>query len=150
MSDGYVERFKDRIVTGTNNQIYGTNYTDTYASVVYFSIVRFVLFLVVTMRWIAQIGIKTAFLNCYMNEEVFLCPLGIYIVTRHAYIDLKSHSIGSKKNTLIGIQKCVVICKTCDLKIFRVHSVFSDPQSSNGIPSFILVYIDYLFCIYSY
>eukprot|EP00171_Calliarthron_tuberculosum_P002470 IDg2470t1 len=77
--DGTVERFKARIVAGGNFQTYGSDYTDTYAPVVDFALVR--LFLCVAMNrgmYVSQADVKTAFLNGELDEDVWvLSPKGI-------------------------------------------------------------------------
>ncbi len=78
-SEGNVERFKARIVAGGNLQVYGRDYDDTYAPVAEFPIVRMILCLVVSNNWhIAQVDIKTAFLNGPIEEDIWVTsPRGI-------------------------------------------------------------------------
>jgi len=78
-SDGSVERFKARVVAGGNFQIYGENYKETYAPVVPFSLVRMFLYLVLCLNMVvAQLDVKTAFLNGDLSENVWvMSPRGI-------------------------------------------------------------------------
>ena len=76
---GDVERFKARVVAGGNFQKYGEDYLETYAPVVPFSVVRMFLYLTLTLHMcIAQLDVKTAFLNGELAENVWvMSPRGI-------------------------------------------------------------------------
>lgn len=78
-SDGNVERFKARVVAGGNLQTYGENYKETYAPVVSFALVRIFLYLVLCKHMqVAQLDVKTAFLNGDLSENVWvMSPRGI-------------------------------------------------------------------------
>lgn len=78
MTDG-VERFKARVVAGGNRQQYGVDYFKSHAPVVDFTIVRVFLNLVLSKEYtIAQVDVKTAFLNGKLDEDVWIrSPLGI-------------------------------------------------------------------------
>jgi hypothetical protein len=84
---GNVVRFKARIVACNNHQRYGEEYFETYAPVVDFALVRAFLYLAVcnNMR-MAQINVKTAFLNGELDECVWvMSPRGIpgHTATKH-------------------------------------------------------------------
>ena len=71
-SDGSIERFKARIVAGGNHQKFGEDYSNTYAPVVSFSLVRVFLYIALCMKMcIAQLDVKTAFLNGDLEERVY-------------------------------------------------------------------------------
>jgi Reverse transcriptase (RNA-dependent DNA polymerase) len=77
--DGSVERFKDRIVAGGNHQQFGEFFFETYAPVVDFAIVRVFLYIAVCSNMcMAQVDVKTAFLNCELDEDVWvMSPRGV-------------------------------------------------------------------------
>lgn len=78
-SDGDVEGFRARVVAGGNFQTYGEDYKETYAPVVSFSPVRIFHYLVLCMNMcVAQLDLKTAFLNGDLAEDVWvMSPRGI-------------------------------------------------------------------------
>jgi Reverse transcriptase (RNA-dependent DNA polymerase) len=76
---GEFERCKTRIIAGGDHQEYGVNYTDNYASVIEWTIVRLFLYLSCVFSWEkVQVDVKTAFLNGELDEEVYVrTPRGI-------------------------------------------------------------------------
>jgi Reverse transcriptase (RNA-dependent DNA polymerase) len=76
---GEFERCKTLIVAGGDHQEYGVNYTDTYAPVIEWTIVRLFLYLSCVFSWEKiQVDVKTAFLNGELDEEVYVrTPRGI-------------------------------------------------------------------------
>lgn len=78
-ADGSVDRFKARVVAGGNRQTFGQDYMETYAPVVSFSVVRLFLYLTLCMQmYVAQVDVKTAFLNGELKEDVWVTsPRGV-------------------------------------------------------------------------
>jgi hypothetical protein len=76
---GEFERCETRIVAGGDNQEYGVNYTNTFATVIEWTIVRLFLYLSCVFLWEKiQVDVKTAFLNGELDEEVYVrTPRGI-------------------------------------------------------------------------
>lgn len=63
-SDGSVERFKARIVSGWNFQVFGDNYLETNDPVASFTVVRVILYIALLFDMsMVQLDVKTAFLN---------------------------------------------------------------------------------------
>jgi alpha-acetolactate decarboxylase len=61
------------IVAGGNHQQFGQDYFETYAPVVDFAIVRVLLYVAVCSNMcMAQIDVKTAFLNVELDEDVWV------------------------------------------------------------------------------
>ena len=91
-SDGTVDRFKARIVAGGNFQTYGTDYMETYAPVVSFSLVRTFLYIAIMLQlYVAQLDVKTAFLNGDLDEDVWvMSPRGVPGVRCESYRLLKA------------------------------------------------------------
>jgi Reverse transcriptase (RNA-dependent DNA polymerase) len=79
MVNGEFERGKTRIVAGGDHQEYGVNYSDTYASVIEWTIVPLSLYLSCVFLWEkVQVDVTTAFLNGELEEEVYeRTPRGI-------------------------------------------------------------------------
>jgi Reverse transcriptase (RNA-dependent DNA polymerase) len=72
--NGEFERSKTRIVAGGDHQEYGANYTDTYASVIEWTIVRLFLYLLCVFSW-EKIQVDV---NGELDEEVYVrTPRGI-------------------------------------------------------------------------
>lgn len=70
-ADGSVQRFKARVVAGGNHQTFGQDYMETYAPVVSFSVVGLFLYLTLSLQmYVAQVDVKTAFLNGELKEDV--------------------------------------------------------------------------------
>lgn len=68
-----MERFKARVVAGGNFQGYGEEYLETYAAVVYFSLVQMFLYLFLSLKMdVAQLDVKTAFLNGNITDNVWV------------------------------------------------------------------------------
>ena len=72
-ADESVERYKARFFTGGFSQIEGIDYEETFAPVTRYSSIRSILDLSVQMGWhIHQMDVKTAFLNGFIEEEVYI------------------------------------------------------------------------------
>ncbi|KAG8502673.1 hypothetical protein CXB51_001165 [Gossypium anomalum] len=71
--DGSVARNKARLVAQGFSQIAGSNYHETFSSVVKANIVRMVLAVVIYQQWkFCKIDVKNAFLNGKLFEEVYI------------------------------------------------------------------------------
>jgi Reverse transcriptase (RNA-dependent DNA polymerase) len=77
--DGMAGRFKARIVASRNHQVYDYDYTATHAPVVDFTLLRVVLYISLSLQtYMAQVDVKTAFLNRNLKESVFvMSPRGV-------------------------------------------------------------------------
>ncbi|PKA46730.1 Retrovirus-related Pol polyprotein from transposon TNT 1-94 [Apostasia shenzhenica] len=68
-----IYRFKSRLVAKGYAQEHGINYFETYSPVARFETIRIILALAAQMRWnVFQFDVKTAFLNGYLEEDVYV------------------------------------------------------------------------------
>lgn len=142
-SDGTVERFKARIVAGGNYQTYGEDYFETYAPVVSFPLVRIFLYLVLCMNmFVAQLDVKTAFLNGELDEDVWvMSPRGVHGKKSHCY-KLRKAMYGLKQAHLAWHKKlCSCLLEIGFEELPSAPCVFRRKFGASGY-SFILAYVD--------
>lgn len=142
-SDGTVERFKARIVAGGNFQKYGEDYLETYAPVVSFSIVRIFLYLVLCLgMYVAQVDVKTAFLNGDLAENVWvMSPRGIPGRKSLCYKLLKA-IYGLKQAHLAWHRKLCSDLQDIGFKELENAPCVFRRKCKSGTYQFILVYVD--------
>ncbi|RVX22750.1 Retrovirus-related Pol polyprotein from transposon TNT 1-94 [Vitis vinifera] len=74
-SNGSLDRYKARLVALGNNQEYGVNYEETFASVVKMTIVRMILALIASNDWpLHKMDVKNAFLHGDLKECIYMKP----------------------------------------------------------------------------
>ena len=83
-ADGKVERNKARLVVKGYSQKHGIDYDEVFAPVARLETIRLIISLAAQNKWkIYQMDVKSAFLNGYLEEEVYVQqPLG-YVVKGH-------------------------------------------------------------------
>jgi hypothetical protein len=68
-----IQKYKVRLVANGQTQVYGINYTDTYAPVVRHATLRVLLTLAATNDWeIHQADVKNAYLNAPLTETIYM------------------------------------------------------------------------------
>jgi len=73
MLNGSIERHKERLVAKGFTKKYGIDYEETFALMARRETIRLVLSLATNKGWkIQHMDVKSAFLNEYLNEEVFV------------------------------------------------------------------------------
>ena len=70
---GEIDRFKARLVVKGYLQKYGIDYVETFAPVVRMEVLRMILTIAASLDWeIHQMDVKTAFLNGFLEEEIYM------------------------------------------------------------------------------
>ena len=70
---GNVRRFKARLVIHGFKQVYGVDYTETYAPVIRFETIRLAIYFALQRGWVIwQYDVKTAFLYGDLDEEIYM------------------------------------------------------------------------------
>ena len=73
VADGSVAKIKPRFVAHGFSQVEEVDHDETFAPVARFSLIRAVILVMAEMGWkIHQMDVKTAFLNGFLQEEVYL------------------------------------------------------------------------------
>ncbi|KAL4387188.1 hypothetical protein GQ457_09G029600 [Hibiscus cannabinus] len=72
-SDGSINKHKARLVVKGYSQEFGVDFTETFAPVARFDTIRLLIALAAHKSWeIYQLDVKSAFLNGYLQEEIFI------------------------------------------------------------------------------
>ena len=148
-AEGKVNRLKARIVAGGNHQCYGDDCKETYAPVVPFSLVRLFLYVALSLSFvIAQIDVKTAFINGNLEEDVWVMSPGVsQVCFSPRFYKLKKALYGLKQAHLAWHKKlCLDLHGLGFVELPSAPSVFQ--RQSNKFCSYILVYVDDLIIIY--
>jgi hypothetical protein len=73
IADGSVEKHKARFVARGFSQIEGVDYDETFAPIARYTSIRTIICIAAEMGWrIHQMDLKTAFLNGFIEEEVYI------------------------------------------------------------------------------
>jgi len=103
--NGEVEKYKARLVAKGYTQQHGVDYTKVFEPVAHMETIRLVVALATQRKWsIYQLDVKSVFLHCELNEEVFVeQPCG-YVQKGHEQkvYKLKRHSMGLSKPHVLG------------------------------------------------
>lgn len=71
--DGSIKKYKAKFVAKGFSQVEGVDYEETFAPVTIYSSIRFIIALVVQMRWkIHKMDVKVTFLNGVVEEEAYI------------------------------------------------------------------------------
>ena len=72
-SDGSINKHKARLVVKGYAQMFGVDFSETFAPVARLDTIRMLLALAAQRKWkIYQLDVKSAFLNGYLEEEIFV------------------------------------------------------------------------------
>ena len=82
--DGSINKHKARLVVKGYAQVAGMDYFETYAPVARLDTIRLVFSIAAQKRWkIFQLDVKSAFLNGYLKEEIFIEQPEGFVVEGH-------------------------------------------------------------------
>eukprot|EP00253_Pinus_taeda_P035445 PITA_35445 len=80
VADGSIEKFKARFVVREFSQVEGVDYEETFAHVARYTSIWSIISIAAEMDWkIHQMDVKTAFLNGFIQEEVYIEQEEVYI-----------------------------------------------------------------------
>ena len=135
---GNIDRYKARLVAKGFNQIYGVDYKETFAPVVSFNTVRFILSLAVRYDWpLYQMDVVTAFLNGDLEEDIYMSPPeGTNTPIGYVW-KLKKAIYGLKQASRMWHKKIADFLKDLDFK-----STYSEPCLFHKDGVIILIYVD--------
>ncbi|KAK5844262.1 hypothetical protein PVK06_000398 [Gossypium arboreum] len=72
-ADGSLNKLKARLVVKGFSQKYGLDYLETFAPVARLDTIRLLIALAAQMQWkIHQLDVKSAFLNGFLEEEIYI------------------------------------------------------------------------------
>ena len=90
VADGNIEKQKARSVARGFSQIEGADYDETFALVARYTYIQRIIDIAIEMGWrIHQMDVKTAFLNGFIEEEVYIeQPQGFKVLERESHVCL--------------------------------------------------------------
>ena len=150
-SDGSVERYKARLVARGFTQVYGVDYSETYAPVTRLESLRLMLAMAVENNWEArQIDVKTAYLYGELDEEVYMEPPEGFVLGDDEVLRLRKAIYGLKqagRQWYLQLKEKLAKFGLCQIPsephTFIVHKVINGIKKTLILP----VYVDDLFPI---
>nr|GEY49195.1 copia protein [Tanacetum cinerariifolium] len=108
--NGVVSHNKDRLVAQGYNQQEGINYDETYAPIARLKSIRILLAYACALDFkLFQMDVKSAFLNGFINEDV-------YLAQPPRFIDFKkANRVYKLKKALYGLKQASKSCSTCQI-----------------------------------
>jgi len=146
--DGEVERYKARLVARGFTQAFGVDYTETFALVAKFVLIRYILALTtIEDMEIHQMDVKIACLNGDLEEEIYMeQPEGFTQEGEHLVCKLHKSLYGLKQSPRAWNQKLNVFFKSIEFVRIDVDiSVYL--AQVKDFKFFIVVYVDDLILV---
>ena len=88
--DGSVNKYKAKLVVKGYNQVFGVDFSKTFAPVAHLDTIRMLLALTAQKGWKTyQLDVKSTFLSCYLQEEIYVKqPRGFQVKGQEEKINL--------------------------------------------------------------
>ena len=150
-ADGNITHYKARLVARGFSQVFGIDYTETYAPVTRLETIRLLFALAVENDWeVCQIDVKTAYLYGELDEEIFMeppegqdIPKGNVLLLRKAIYSLKQASRQWYRKLHDTMAKFDLKLVKNEPHTFVAHKVVNGVNRTLIIP----IYVDDLFPI---
>jgi hypothetical protein len=93
--DGSLERYKSRLVASGFQQEQGRDYDETFAPAAHMTTICTLLTVTSVREWsISQLGVKNAFLNGELRDDVYMCSIPGYFVPKSMVCHLRRSPCG--------------------------------------------------------
>nr|GEU83619.1 putative zinc finger, CCHC-type [Tanacetum cinerariifolium] len=111
--DGVVHTYKARLVAKGYTQLYGVNYEETFSPVADIRAIRIFISIAAFYDYeIWQIDVKTAFLNGYHHEDIYMIQPEGFVDPNHPKKILKRYKMDNSKRGHILMQEKLDLNKT--------------------------------------
>ncbi|EOY17116.1 Cysteine-rich RLK (RECEPTOR-like protein kinase) 8 [Theobroma cacao] len=144
-SDGEIERHKARLVAKGFTQVFGVDYTETFAPVAKLNTIRVLLSLAANLDWaLHQMDVKNAFLNEELDEEVYMdLPPGFEgAIGNRKVCRLKKSLYGLKQSPRAWFDRFAKTIKRYGYQQGQTDHTLFFKHSQDGKKTILIVYVD--------
>ncbi|KAK4395412.1 hypothetical protein Sango_1695500 [Sesamum angolense] len=125
--DGSIQKNKARPVAKGHSQLLGIDYTETFAPVAHLDTIRALIAITTNKKWkIYQMGVKFAFLNGYIDEEIYVEQPQGFIAKGYEekVLRLKKAFMGSNKPQELGTTEYITTSWIEDFRGARAPTLY--------------------------
>ncbi|KAL1193518.1 Retrovirus-related Pol polyprotein from transposon RE2 [Cardamine amara subsp. amara] len=141
-SSGEIERYKARLVAKGYTQVYGEDYTETFAPVAKLHSVRILLSIAVNLSWgLWQMDVKNAFLQGELEEEVYMASPPGYDHEAGEVCRLRKAIYGLKQSPRAWYHKLSTCLREKGFKMSEADHTLFTRKGPTGIVA-VLIYVD--------